>query len=77
MFGKDCPFQISKKEKIHFPLSDHRALFFSLDIGMNKRGPGYWKFNKLLLNEPDFIEQIKDILSNSPELDNSQSKQMK
>ena len=51
LFGKQSPFKLIKKEKLHFPLSDHKLLKVNVEIRSNNRGPGYWKFNKTLLGD--------------------------
>ena len=50
---------------MYFPatFTDHRALFLSVKCFKGKeRGPGYWKFNTTLLNNPDFVEFMNKAL---------------
>ena len=77
LYSKNPVFQTVKKEKLHFPFSDHKALILKINIEKKKRGPGYWKFNETLLDDSDYIKLIKSLLLNTPELDKFESKQMK
>ena len=36
--------------------SDHRALYFILDLQLFERGSGYWKFNTSLLQQTEYIQ---------------------
>ena len=39
---------------------DHRPIMLNLDFNKVKRGPGYWKFNNAMLEEPDFIIKVRE-----------------
>ena len=44
-------------------LSDHSAITLTLQSeGYSKRGPGFWKFNKSLLDDNTFIEQLQSTI---------------
>ena len=42
--------------------SDHSAVVLSLKINEFKRGRGFWKLNNSLLNEPDYLDMIKQTI---------------
>lgn len=44
------------------PLSDHCAILLDMTISTQTRGPGFWRFNNLLLSDPIFIKGMKDHL---------------
>ena len=53
---KDCDIKPSFK-------SDHSLISITLENKTNeKRGPGFWKFNSLLLQDEDYIGYIKGII---------------
>ena len=41
-------------------MSDHRPLYFVIDLDYDERGAGYWKFNTKLLQEKEFIILINN-----------------
>ena len=41
-------------------MTDHRAIYLSIQQSNNKRGPGYWKLNNLLLTKEETLQQIKE-----------------
>ena len=43
--------------------SDHMAFYISIDMIGNPRGPGYWKFNNLLLNDDGYIKDLNCLIS--------------
>ena len=43
--------------------SDHSAVFVTVETSEQKRGPGVWKFNNMLLNDNTFCEQMREILT--------------
>ena len=51
--------------------TDHRALYFNLDISRQERGCGYWKFNNQLLQNAEFVQlmncEIQQTLESSAE----------
>ena len=42
--------------------SDHSIVILDLVFELNKRGPGYWKFNNTLLTNKDYVESINKLL---------------
>ena len=42
--------------------SDHRAVFLELNNTEFQKGPGYWRFNNDLLTDPEFLQQMNEIL---------------
>lgn len=42
------------------PLSDHSLLSVTLEESPQERGPGYWRFNNQLLEDPEFIRKMND-----------------
>ena len=42
--------------------TDHSAITLSLDVNDNKRGPGFWKLNTSYLNDPDYVQLIKNTI---------------
>ena len=44
-------------------LTDHAAIFISISFNNKcERGRGYWKFNNLLLTDPDFVQEMNQLL---------------
>ena len=43
-------------------MTDHRAVYFVLDLCQIERGSGYWKLNTLLLQNKDYIDYMNDEL---------------
>ena len=43
-------------------ISDHAIPFLIFQIGNERRGPGFWKFNVSLLENSDYIEQVQMII---------------
>ena len=41
---------------------DHRPVIMNIDYGKVKRGPGYWKFNNLLLEDLDFTSKVRNLV---------------
>ena len=39
---------------------DHRPVILNLDFNKVNRGPGYWKFNNCMLEEPEFINMVRE-----------------
>lgn len=59
------------------PLSDHAIITLKVGPKPYPRGPGLWKFNNSLLQEPDFTERINTTIENvinSPCPENPNSK---
>ena len=40
--------------------TDHRALVLIIQINDNERGPGFWKLNSALLENPEFVTTIRN-----------------
>ena len=44
--------------------SDHSPIFIKISpLQETARGPGYWKFNSSLVNDPTFVEKTKEIIN--------------
>ena len=44
--------------------SDHFPIFIKISpLQETARGPGYWKFNSSLVNDPTFVEKTKEIIN--------------
>ena len=43
--------------------SDHLAFYLYLSLGMNARGPGYWKLNCSLLSDTKYVQVINDTIN--------------
>ena len=41
---------------------DHSMIQCRIILSQNKRGPGYWKFNNLLLRDECFVKQCNEII---------------
>ena len=51
---------VTKIEIIPSVLSDHSAVILKLRLSVgDKRGPGYWKFNKSFVNDKQFVSKMK------------------
>ena len=37
-------------------MTDHRAFYMVVDLALNERGRGYWKFNNTLLKDKEFLD---------------------
>ena len=46
-------------------MTDHRALYLCLDLSLNERGAGFWKFNVKLLKNTDFLQHMNNELVTS------------
>lgn len=44
------------------PLSDHCIVTVEISLSSDKRGPGYWRFNNSLLNDPTFVSEMRTFL---------------
>ena len=61
LIAKDLTASIKKSEILPAIAPDHNAIYaISLALS-NKclRGPGFWKFNNTLLNDPQYIDKIR------------------
>ena len=48
---------------VHQTCSDHGIPFIKIQgFGIPSRGPGIWKFNNQLLNDPTFVSEVKEQL---------------
>lgn len=45
------------------PLSDHSILSLTVGVSPQERGPGYWRFNNLLLEDPDFVTKMNEYIT--------------
>ena len=44
--------------------SDHSPIFIKISpLQETAKGPGYWKFNSSLANDPTFVEKTKEIIN--------------
>ena len=55
--------KISKTEIKTSIAPDHKTVLLYLNVANNKRGPGLWKFNILLLNEESYVNLIRNSYS--------------
>ena len=39
---------------------DHRPIILNVDFNKVERGPGYWKFNNAMLDEPEYLDKVRD-----------------
>ena len=44
-------------------LSDHSMISLQLDTGQTPRGPGVWRFNDELLNDENFVKELKSTVT--------------
>ena len=44
------------------PVSDHESVTANLCMGNQKRGRGYWKLNNSLINNQDYIDNVKKLI---------------
>ena len=42
------------------PELDHRPIILNVDFNKVERGPGYWKFNNAMLDEPEYLDKVRD-----------------
>ena len=42
--------------------SDHSAILISLEVSESRRGPGIWKMNNEMLQDTEFVENLKHIV---------------
>ena len=42
--------------------TDHLMVTVTVKIGMTTRGPGFWKFNNLLLNDTTYVKGVKNVI---------------
>ena len=47
---------------LSFPSTDHRAVIIALNVTEAKRGPGYYKFNNSLLDDNNFVTDMKQLI---------------
>ena len=41
---------------------DHSSILLDLDLIINERGRGYWKFNNSLLKDQQYIDLVKETI---------------
>ena len=59
----DTLLQFVKKCDIGYGLkSDHSVVILDIQFELAKRGPGYWKFNNLLLRDPQYLDKINKLI---------------
>ena len=46
---------------------DHSLFVFNIDFSKHVRGPGYWKFNSLMLHDKEFVNKANEIIKAAPE----------
>ena len=39
--------------------SDHSAVVLDLKVSNRKRGPGFWKFNTMLIYDVQYVNELK------------------
>lgn len=62
LISQDLSLQTNKTDiKAKF-ISDHSRITLDLDFMDNKRGKGVWKFNNLLLNDQEFVNNINTLI---------------
>ena len=44
--------------------SDHSGVVLHMTLNNLKKGPGLWKFNNLLLRDKDYVNEVKNIITN-------------
>ena len=42
--------------------SDHSLVKLTVEIQAFERGPGFWKFNTMLLNDAEYVERINGLI---------------
>lgn len=63
LFG--CPYSwvasVSSCDIVSFPFSDHCAVLLSVSVpDVIPPGPGMWKFNVSVLEDPDYVQSVTD-----------------
>ena len=43
--------------------SDHCSIDLEIDFAKFQRGRGFWKFNNSLLNDPEYLTLIKEVIT--------------
>ena len=43
--------------------TDHNAILLSLKMNNVKRGPGYWKMNVNILNDDNYVKEVKQCIA--------------
>ena len=65
MLVNDSMFdKITECDIIPVSNTDHRAVTMTMSIGVIKRGPGYWKFNRSLLKDEEYVNIITNKIIN-------------
>ena len=49
-------------------MTDHRALYLSLDLNYCERGTGYWKLNTQLLTEKEYIDMMNEAIQKQTQM---------
>ncbi len=56
--------------------TDHSAVIISLNMQNNPRGPGFWKMNRSLLEDIDYVEMIKKVIKETTDLNEGANPQL-
>ena len=57
--------------------SDHKAVTVTLETGLFRRGPSYWKFNNALIKDPEFVSTLNQYIEDSLGENLSEDKEIK
>ncbi|KAL9958928.1 hypothetical protein ACROYT_G036005 [Oculina patagonica] len=60
LVARSFAWQVSKTYIKTSIAPDHKAVILHLNLSNNKRGPGLWKFNNLLLNDISYVNLIRN-----------------
>ena len=50
-------------------MSDHSGIRITLAASQSERGPGFWRFNTSLLDAPEFLEKIREVIKMENEIE--------
>lgn len=50
-------------------MSDHSAVIIQFNFSTGERGPGYWKLNTSLLNDPHYVDLVHKTISKTVEIE--------
>ncbi len=70
-----CGF-VNKASILPGYLTDHSMITLNLSIVSMPRGPGFWKLNKSLLSDPEYVSMVKDTVKTTCELDSEANAQL-
>ena len=60
----------------HGYLTDHKVIRMILKTTKTDRGPGFWKLNTTLLQDKDYIKEIKQVIQETVELNPTANPQL-